>query len=494
MKLYNHQTELIDRARDCFNNGAKSVLIQLPTGGGKTVVASHIIKSVIDKAVIDKKERTLLLVAHVEVLCLQAGATLTELGLKVGYVMAGKHIEADAQVYVGMVQTVANRIKSGAFSAPDVLFIDEAHHAAANTYKGLINSNERMQVIGLTATPERADGVGLEDIFDAMVQGKPTSWLISAGYLCPFIAYGGENIINTAMIKTKGRGGDYDAQSTHEEISRAKLFGEPLAQYKALANGSKAIVFSPTVQTSRVVAGLFNEAGIAAAHVDGDYKQAERTLILDDFRAGQVKVLCNVNLFGEGFDVPDAETVILFRPTKSLSLHLQQCGRVLRINPSDAHKRATIIDLSGNCKQHCLPDFDIEWTLEGRKKEGKNGGISRMREYTTNTCVQCRAIVVAKKSSEVFVCDTCLLGRATASGKELSVIENDTDELPMEMKIPSFNNFVNETYKAKSPTIARQMVMRQAAKYDVPLEEVRRVCNEMAARIYEQNDRRGGAG
>ena len=157
-----------------------------------------------------------------------------------------------------------------------------------------------------------------------------------------------------------------------------------IKHYRNLADGKQAICYLPTVEFSKQTAEKFNEYGIPSAHIDGKTNKSERDEIIENFRNGQIKILCNVDIVSEGFDVPDCECVILLRPTKSLILYTQQSMRCMRYKPN---KRAIIIDHVNNIKRFGFPDKEREWLLEGHPHEKKES------EQPLKICKNCFAAV-----------------------------------------------------------------------------------------------------
>jgi superfamily II DNA or RNA helicase len=166
----------------------------------------------------------------------------------------------------------------------------------------------------------------------------------------------------------------------------AKLIGDVVKTYRELADGMQGIVFAVDREHSRSMTEAFVAAGIRAAHVDGSMNRNDRKRAVDAFRAGDIAILSNCELFGEGFDVPNVSYVGLARPTQSLALHLQQVGRALRVLPGKSH--AVIADHAGNAFRHGLPDDERSWTLEGRKK-GKRGASGPSDALPVRQCLEC---------------------------------------------------------------------------------------------------------
>jgi superfamily II DNA or RNA helicase len=191
--------------------------------------------------------------------------------------------------------------------------------------------------------------------------------------------------------------GDYANDELAEVMDKPTITGDAVQHYFKYAPGKRAIVFCVSVQHSRHVAAQFNSAGIAAVHVDGETDFEVRDRAIREFREGSIKILCNVELFGEGFDVPVLEAVILLRPTQSLGLYLQQVGRSLR--PCEGKTKAVILDHVGNCQRHGLPDEERVWSLEGHTAQKKSLADS----LPIRICPNC----MAAQPATVKICKYC---------------------------------------------------------------------------------------
>jgi len=202
-----------------------------------------------------------------------------------------------------------------------------------------------------------------------MVCGPTTRELIDQGFLSPFDYYapGKPDLVGIHTV-----GGDFNRSEVANIMDKPKLVGDIVEHYQRLAAGQQGIVFAAGREHSRNIVGAFGEAGVRAAHVDGSMADNERQRLVDGFRRGDIQLLSNVDLFGEGFDVPGLVYAGLARPTKSLSLHLQQVGRALRV--MEGKERAIICDHAGNALSGLgLPDEARKWTLEGRAKGTRSG-------------------------------------------------------------------------------------------------------------------------
>lgn len=352
-ELRPYQVSLIGKARAALRSHRR-VLLQAPTGSGKTVIIGNIFQSAAAKG-----SRGLFIVHRVE-LIEQTRRTFAEFGIPYGVIAAGYEPDPARAIQIASIDTLKARLKRGLATDYKLVAWDECHHIAAAGWKSVAARLPLAYHVGLTATPQRLDGAGLKHAFDAMVHGPSTAALIVQGFLAPFKAFA-PTLPDLSGLKT--RMGDYAHADT--AMDRPSITGDAVATYQRLAAGKRALAFCASVEHSEHVAASFRAAGIPAIHVDGETPRDERLAAMEAFRAGDVHVLTSVDIFGEGVDVPAMEAAILLRPTKSLALHLQQCGRALRPQPG---KTALILDHAGNCHRHGLPDDEREWTLEGRVK------------------------------------------------------------------------------------------------------------------------------
>lgn len=390
MKLRPYQTDLIDKARALMKEGCKSILIQSPTGSGKTLLTAHMLHTAASKGM-----RSWFVVHRKELIDQSARAFKLE-GLEHGIISAGFGTHKQARVQIASVQTLARRIAQ--YPKPSLVVWDEAHHIAAGSWGKIYRELEGAYHIGLTATPERLDGQGLSSYFGRMVRGPSVSWLIGNGFLSKYRLYAPANV---DLSKVHKRMGDYARDELGEAMDKPKITGSAVEHYKKYANGKRAIVFAVSVEHSKHIVEQFQKEGFNAAHVDGETPTNLREDYIKRFADGNIQVLSNVELFGEGFDVPAMECAILLRPTQSLGLYLQQVGRSLRPSPEKAH--AIILDHVGNCERFGLPDQEREWSLEGvDKSKGEYKGPVRIcpscfgAQPPVPKCVFCGAIFPLK--------------------------------------------------------------------------------------------------
>ncbi|EAD0211316.1 DEAD/DEAH box helicase [Listeria monocytogenes] len=280
-------------------------------------------------------------------------------------------------VNLGMVQTVVRRLEKT--SEPALIIIDESHHVLANSYKKIINHFSNAKVVGFTATPVRINGGGLGDINDMLIEKVNVKWLIENQFLAPY-KYFAPEIVQTETLDIK-RTGEFDMTGLDDQFNKKMVWGDVIKHYQKLANGEQAILYASSIYQSEKMAASFNAVGISSAHIDGKTPKLIRDDIIKRFREGEIKVLCNLDLIGEGFDVPDCSTVIMLRPTQSLSLYIQQSMRGMRYKQG---KTAIIIDHVGNVKRFGLPDMERTWSLAPRK-----GSNATKAEAPVKICKEC---------------------------------------------------------------------------------------------------------
>ena len=276
--------------------------------------------------------------------------------------------------------------KTGCFFANGIL-VHNCHHVASASYTKIFDHYPNARHIGLTATPERLDGAGLGKYFDAIVEGPSVSWLIENGFLSPYRMFAPSSPDLQGVRTTAG---DYNRADAEAAMSKPQIIGDAVQHYMRLAPGKRNMVFCASVKHSLAVVEKFQSAGLIAAHIDGETEQGQRDRLIEDFAAGRIQVLSSVDLVSEGFDLPSIEVATLLRPTKSLSLYLQQVGRVLRTYPGKSE--AIILDHAGNSARHGLPDDERQWSLQGRAKRRKSAITSDEPDVQVKQCPTCYSV------------------------------------------------------------------------------------------------------
>lgn len=363
--LRDYQNKCIDQVRLAFRTH-RNVLLQAPTGAGKTAMASHML----DNA--SKKQKRGFFICHRRELVDQTAKTFDKVGIPYGYIAAGYPQNFYQPVQICSIDTLKNRL--GKTPLPDLCVWDEAHHLSAAGWTSVHEYYGNSFHVGLSATPQRTDGKGLDDRFDYLVRGPSVSWLIDQGFLARYKLF---SVPGADMSGVHSRMGDYIKSESEAVMDKATITGNIIDHWHKHARDKLTIGFAVSVKHSQHIVEQFKASGIPAIHLDAKTPKEERRKMLRSFARGEVKVVFNVGLFAEGFDIAansgmdvTVGAVIDAAPTQSLGMWLQRCGRALR--PQDGH--AIILDHSGNAMRHGLPCQEREWTLVGRekKKRGEN--------------------------------------------------------------------------------------------------------------------------
>lgn len=386
MQLRPYQLENLNAVRAHIKAGRRSVLWQLPTGGGKTIGAAFMLKTAAERG------HRAWFVCHRRELVQQSHRAFLGADVPHGIIAAGFDNNA-APVQIVSVQTVVRRLER--VQPPDLIVWDECHHLAAGSWSAIYEQFGAAKHIGLSATPERHDGRGLGKYFEAMVCGPSVRELTAAGYLSPYVLYG-PSAPDLAGVHM--RGGDYARNELEAVMAKPTVTGNAVDHYRKFAPGLRAIMFTVSIQASQREVAALNAAGIAAEHVDSHTDDRVRDAAMERLRTGETRVLSNVDLFGEGVDVPAIECVIDRAPTMSLLLYLQRRGRGLR--PSPGKSRCVFIDAAGNWQRHGFPDDDRAWTLDG------NAHRSSKSEPDAPPIRQCPACY-AMSPAAAAVCREC---------------------------------------------------------------------------------------
>ena len=373
LRPYQHQA--ISELRASYREGARAPLLVLPTGGGKTCIVAEILRSLADRG------RNGLVLVHRRELIAQTSHKLDLAGVTHGIIAAG-YQPTNAPIQVASVQTLARRLAQLTWS-PDLIVVDEAHHAVAGTWAAALQRWPDAYRLGVTATPVRQDGRGLGSVFDRLIMGPSVSQLIAASFLTPARIYAPAPVADLSGLRT--RAGDYRLEQAAAAMDRPTVTGDAISHYQRLCNHKRAIAFCCSTQHADSVAAAFNQSGVRAATLLGTTPADQRDHLVRQLATGELSVLVTVDVVSEGFDCPAAEAAILLRPTQSLGLYLQQVGRVLR--PANGKDAALILDHVGNVHRHGFPDDHRDWSLDDRLKRSRAGGAAPC----VRTCEVCFA-------------------------------------------------------------------------------------------------------
>lgn len=385
-----YQFDLLVEVARLMALGHRRILVVLPTGGGKTRMAAAMIQSA------SSQDLASHFVVHRKELIEQTSETFAENGIDHSFIATKMNYDPDMATTLAGVQTLVRRLAD--IFPPNLAVIDEAHHATAASWDAVISNymDSDTFIVGLTATPQRLDGKGLDNHFDAMVVGPSVAELIEWGFLSPFEYYA-PGIPDLTGIRTTA--GDFNRKDIASLMNEPKLVGDIVDHYQRLAAGQRGIIFAASRDHSKAIIRQCLDRGIRAAHVDGDTK--DRSDIVEAFRGGEYDLMSNVDLFGEGFDVPDIVYCGMGRPTDSLSMFRQQAGRAFRM--FEGKTTAIIADHAGNAFRHGLPDDDIEWSLAGRVKGNRSGAGPVDDGFSIRQCKRCFRVV----RSNVKICPGC---------------------------------------------------------------------------------------
>jgi len=368
LQLRGYQTKLVDDVRQQIALGKTSILIQLSCGGGKTAIASDILKKTIAKG------NRAIMMAHRYELCKQASETLDKFNVLHGMIQSGIKMDLTLPMQIAGVGTLRNRLEK--IPIPKILVVDEASHAVSKTWKEIIDYYRQRGtiVIGLSATPNRLSNEPLSDCFETMCQGPPIKDLMDMGYLCRYRYFSPPTAIDFETISIKY--GEYDKTDLEIAVNKNVVTGDAIDHYKRLMSGKRAIAFCVSIIHADAVAKQFRERGIPAESVSGNTPKIERAAVLERLKSGETLVVTNCDLYGEGVDVSAVEGVIMLRPTMSLSLYIQQSGRALRPDKENPRKISIILDHVNNVQKHGLPDFPHQWSLDGhQRRKNAPGGV-----------------------------------------------------------------------------------------------------------------------
>ena len=396
MKAYPYQERAVARMwQVMMQSRARSLLLVSPTGSGKTVVAAKFIRRAL------RQRKRIVFVAHTAQIIDQTYETLLACGVpefRIGVLMAAdERIEGHADrkrdgapIQICGIATLARRDLA---PRADVVIVDEAHHAEANSYKTLIGCYPRARIFGLTATPARADRKPMRDTFGALYVIATPTQLIKARRLADPVVYsagaGSKGMaLLDAQLKGVRRGAhDYNQKQLGQAMNHRVLVGNIIKEWKRLGEGRRTVVFASGIAHSKAIVARFKAAGVAAEHIDGEMNAKDPNKvarILERLDSGELTVVSNYAVLAEGWDQPSVKCIVLARPTRSLTTYLQMTGRSSRPYKG---QRPIVLDHAGNCWRHSLPFIDREWSLDAPPKADGDAPLK--------SCSECEAVIAA---------------------------------------------------------------------------------------------------
>lgn len=372
--LRDYQIDICSRVSEAFEHH-RSVMVQMPTGTGKTVVLAELVKRLKMK----NEGLKILIVAHRRELVEQIKATI-------------KRMKMDSRnITVESIQTISRRIDALDF-IPSLVVIDEAHHALAKIYKMMWDAWPDARFLGLTATPCRLNGKGFTDLFDVLVQSWDIPTFIKEKWLSTydFVSIKSDGVTQRLIdsLQKRGADGDYQNKEMDMLLNKKPSIERLYRSLEEYGKDRKGIVYAINISHAQKITKLYQENGVKAIAIDSKTPATERQADIEAFKKGDIQVLVNVDIFSEGFDCPDVEFVQLARPTLSLAKYLQMVGRGLRV--AKGKKNCVIIDNVGLYRVFGLPSQVWNWNamFEGKLKVGKKKETPKEREFFMMSKVQ----------------------------------------------------------------------------------------------------------
>ena len=397
MQLRPYQQNMVDAIRSEWDAGARNVCAVLPAGGGKTVTFGTILREHTGASVA---------IAHRRELVGQMSTTLARMGVRHRIIAPNETIreivtlhvhevghsmyDPRASCAVAGVHTLGRR-DLGSWASQVTLWVtDESHHLLAKNLWGRgLELFPNARGLGVTATPLRADGNGLgrtsDGLMDALIVGPSMRDLITEGYLTDYRIFAPKSDIDLSHVPVTASG-DFSPAPLREAAKQSHVTGDIVDNYLRIAPGKLGVTFAVSVDLAQETAARFRAAGVPAECVSANTPDLVRAHILRRFANREILQLVNVDLFGEGFDLPAIEVVSMGRPTESYGLYVQQFGRACR--PMKGKDRAIIIDHVGNVMRHGLPDTPRQWSLDRRERRKSNAE----REMLVKACPQCTGV------------------------------------------------------------------------------------------------------
>ena len=425
MQLRDYQNLAISNVRKSFQAKYRSVLLTLPTGAGKTVIFSEITR------LAGLKGLNVLILVHRKELIDQAGDKLTKADVKYGIIAAGRK-ESKSSVQVASVQTLINRLNNP--NQFDLIIIDEAHHAVANSWRKIFDFYKSAIKLGVTATPMRMTGAGLGEIFDKLIVGSTIPELVEQKYLAEHEVYAPPNKLNLDKIRTIR--GDYSKKEVEDELDKVDIVGDAVENYRRLGQNKPAIAFCISVKHGQYVTNKFKQAGYTAELITGSMKSDDRKTLIDNFKDGKLQILVSIDVVSEGFDVEGCYVAILLRPTQSEALYIQQVGRVLRPEPN---KVAIVLDHVGNTKRHGFVDDVREFDLHQKAKTKRKGELAPAVE----TCEVCFAVYRPQP-----ICPVCGHKKEIRK-REITYEDGELVKMKKELKLDEGDPLIEKSTGAK---------------------------------------------
>ncbi len=379
---YDYQQEVYNKVIAALNEGVRSLVIQMATRSGKSIVATMLIEYFAGKSVY--------FVGHKNILITQMSEELEDNGIKHG-IIAPWAPQLRYRVQVISKDTFFNRfgkMRSAGWEDPALIIVDECHISMSARYLEILKSYPNSVIIGMSATPCRTDGRGLGEIFERIIQGPSMETLQSKKRLCPIDTF----IVDFDDSGLRTRGGDFVTSDIVEQVDKPAVLSNLVDHWEKIAKGEKTLTFCASIKHAEDVAQAFTDAGYPSVAISAKDGRQEIKRKIDDYYSGRYVNLCSVNLFIEGFTVKDCSCILQARPTKSLMIYLQSIGRGTIYLPGKILKN---IDAVNNFSRFQWPEQEREWSLAGSPKLKESAKLKecpacfRPVAISARTCPHC---------------------------------------------------------------------------------------------------------
>lgn len=387
-----HQKEAKGKIYEAWNK-CNAVMLQMPTGTGKTYLFTSLINDLVVTYKAMHKEINILVVAHRMELLDQISETLTRFGIPHGFIQGNREQHLWRRVQVGSIMSLLTDKNRYNVSRQrfDYIIVDEAHHSLADTYIKLFELFPDAKKLGVTATPWRLNHESFCRLYDMLVTSPQISWFIQHQLLADFdyVSIRPDSKIQRLVDQSEvAQTGDFAIADLDNTFNNQRIRSKIYKSYEQYAKGRKGIIYAINKKHAANIAELYCKHHVKAVAIDCDTPKEERQDLIAQFKEGKIQVLVNVDIFTEGFDCPDVNFIQLARPTKSLALYLQQVGRGLRIVAGK--EKTIIIDNVGLYNYFGLPDANRKWQyhfkgrddVEHEEHKKKSNEFSDRWDYT----------------------------------------------------------------------------------------------------------------
>jgi DNA repair protein RadD len=433
MELRDYQIEAVNKVYDAWKHGAKNVCLQLATGGGKTACLAYIMANFPQPSIV---------IAHRTELVSQLSLTLAKYGVYHNIIAPKDSIQEIIRLHINefgqsfydpqAIRYVAGVLTLLNFKAINVLtnrirlfVVDEAHHVLReNSWGKAIALFPHAHGLFPTATPQRADGKGLgrhsDGVIDVLVTGVSMASLIKQNYLTSYKIIAPPNDLDISEVNVTASG-DYSLPKLRTAIHKSKIVGDVVKHYQRVANGKLGLTFCVDIESTREICQAYRDAGIPAEIINSKTPPLARAQIMRRFRNREILQLVNVDILGEGVDVPSVEVVSMARPTMSRNIYFQQFGRMLR--PATGKTHGILIDHVNNWRRHGLPDASQIWTLDRAERRSRNTATEvPLKQCLNPECLAVYSIVHRK-------CPVCDFYKPPAQRRTPQQVEGDLTEI-----------------------------------------------------------------